>query len=222
MMTNNERIRIYVWEFPVRFTHWINFLCILTLSLTGLYMSSSLTHAFATRQFVIGWVQFIHFVTAYVFLMSLIIRIYWSLAGNNYANIIQWLPLTRKRIKDLLDDIMYHLSLDIKSTSKIGHTTLGSFVFFILYIIFLMSILSGFSMYAINHEGENWRVLAGWIQDIMSIETLKSFHKLLMYIVLMFVPVHVFMSWASNFKIKNGLIRSIFNGYKFQKKGLDH
>ena len=38
----NPRIRVYAWEFPVRFTHWINFLALTALSITGLLYRLSL------------------------------------------------------------------------------------------------------------------------------------------------------------------------------------
>ena len=30
----------YVWEWPVRIVHWVNFLAILILSVTGIYIGS--------------------------------------------------------------------------------------------------------------------------------------------------------------------------------------
>ena len=30
----------YVWEWPIRITHWLNALCVLLLSVTGLYIGS--------------------------------------------------------------------------------------------------------------------------------------------------------------------------------------
>jgi Ni/Fe-hydrogenase 1 B-type cytochrome subunit len=208
-------MRIYVWEFPVRFTHWINFLCILTLSLTGFYMGRPLTHAVFTKQYVMGWIRFIHFVAAYTFLMSFIIRIYWSLAGNKHANMIQWLPLTSERISDLINDIKCHLVLDIKSTCKVGHTSLGAFVFVILYIMVLFQILSGFAIYSVNHTGANWRVIGGWLEDLIFFKTLKMYHNIFIYIIISFLPIHLFMSWINNHKNKNRLLSSIFSGYKF-------
>ena len=63
-----QRMRIYAWEFPVRLTHWINFLCIIVLSVTGFYIGRPFIHAYSTDQYIMGWVRFIHFVAAYAFL----------------------------------------------------------------------------------------------------------------------------------------------------------
>ena len=70
-----QRTRVYAWEFPVRFTHWINFLSIITLSVTGFYVGRPFMHAVSANQYIMGWMRFLHYVAAYAFLMSLIIRI---------------------------------------------------------------------------------------------------------------------------------------------------
>ncbi len=214
MKDNNEKIKIYVWEFPVRLTHWINFFCILTLSLTGFYISSPMDHAIFSKHYLMNWIRFIHFVAAYTFMISFFIRLYWSIAGNEYADMVKWIPLTRKRLKELFNDIRHHLVLDIKATYRIGHTRLGAFMFFILQIIFLFSLVSGFAMYSARHPGESWKVIGEWVQANMPVEGMKGYHKTLMYIFLFFVPSHMFMSWINNVKHKNRLIRSIFSGHK--------
>jgi Ni/Fe-hydrogenase 1 B-type cytochrome subunit len=214
IMIKDEKMRVYVWEFPVRGTHWINFFCILILSVTGYYMGSTLDNAVFTKQYVMGWIRLIHFIAAYTLLMSFITRIYWSLVGNRYADMVKWIPLTRERMVNLMNDIKHHLVLDIKSTSWIGHTPLGSFVFLILHIILIISIATGFAMYSAGHTGESWGVLGEWIKSTMPIDTVKIYHKLLMHIILSFVPVHIFMSSFHTIRNRNRLIHSIFSGYK--------
>jgi len=214
-MERDERMRIYAWEFPVRLTHWANFLSILTLSITGFYVGDPFIHAVSSKQYIMGWIRFIHFVAAYVFLMSVIIRIYWSFAGNRYANIIQWLPFSGEKIADLFNDIKCYLFLDTKSTCKVGHTSLGAFTYFLLYLIFLFQIFSGFALYSVNHSGALWTLLGGWLLGLMELQTVRLYHHLFMYIVLAFVLIHVYLSWTADSKDRNGLISSMFSGWKF-------
>ena len=210
----DKKTKIYVWEFPVRFTHWVNVLCILVLSLTGYYISSPFAISAYTKQYLTGWIQFIHFVAAYIFLMSVTIRLYWSLAGNQYAKMTQWLPLTAERLAALLRDIKCHVRMDIKSTCRVGHTSLGGLIFFILHVIFLLQILSGFAMYSVNHTGAYWTVISGWLQDVVPAEQIRTYHHLSMYMVLGFVPVHLSMSFLNNVINRNNIVISILNGNK--------
>jgi Ni/Fe-hydrogenase 1 B-type cytochrome subunit len=214
MKSNNDIMQVYVWEFPVRFTHWVNFCCIMLLSITGYFMGSELDHPIYTKQYLLSWIRFIHFVTAYMFMMSFIIRIYWSIAGNNYADMMNWFPTTRARSKELFNDIKNHLVLDIRASYRIGHTSLGSFVFFILQIVFFLSIISGFTMYSLNHTGESWRAFGEWVQHTVTLDMIKQYHEVIMYIFLTFVPVHLFMSFFNSFKLNNKLMISIFSGNK--------
>src|SRR5437899_3113990 len=78
---------IYVWELPVRITHWVNVLSILVLSLTGYYISNPFfgTRGVATNEYLMGTIRFTHFVVAFVFTASVLFRLYWAFAGNRYA-----------------------------------------------------------------------------------------------------------------------------------------
>ena len=59
--------RVYVWELPVRFYHWLNALVIIALIATGFYIANPLalqSQHEATGQFTMGWIRYIHFAAA--------------------------------------------------------------------------------------------------------------------------------------------------------------
>ncbi len=62
----------YVWEVPVRVTHWVNFLAIIILSATGIYIGAAKPLAQSPSQFVMGWIRFIHFTAAYALSVSVL------------------------------------------------------------------------------------------------------------------------------------------------------
>jgi len=62
-------------------------------------------------------------------------------------------------------------------------------------LVFLFSLVSGFVMYSARHPGENWKVIGDWVQVNMPVEGMKSYHKTMMYVIISFVPGHMFMSW---------------------------
>jgi len=60
----HEFKRIYVWELPVRFYHWLNALCILVLTITGFIIANPPainTASEASFSYWFGTVRFIHF-----------------------------------------------------------------------------------------------------------------------------------------------------------------
>ncbi len=210
-----ERIRVYAWEFPVRLTHWINVLCILTLSVTGFYIGNPFSHAIRSEQWIMGWMRFIHFVAAYTFLMSMIVRLYWSLVGNRYASFKVWFPVTGRKITDLFDTIKFYLFLSRKPPYAVGHTALAGLAYLFVFALFFWQIFSGFALYNLVQEGTVWVILGGWLRGVMHLQTIRLFHHLGMYVILAFAILHVYIGWYLDLKERNGLMGSIFSGYKF-------
>ena len=79
--------RRYVWQLPVRIAHWINVAAITTLFWTGLYIAWPVLapNGEAYRNFVMGRVRQIHFISGYAMLFAFILRVYWFYVGNNYS-----------------------------------------------------------------------------------------------------------------------------------------
>jgi len=217
---NDRMLRIYVWEIPVRLTHWINFLCVVTLSVTGYYIGRPFIYAFSANQYVMGWIRFIHFTAAYVFIMSLAIRIYWAFVGNSYAHWSGLNPISASYWKHLGGAVKYYLFLSNKRPFAVGHQALASLAYVALYLLFAFQIVSGFALYSLSHEagGFIWTLLGGWLLNLMNLPTIRLMHHLVMYAILPFVIIHVYITWFHGGKEVNGLMGSMFNGYKFLLK----
>jgi len=211
------RMRVYVWEFPVRFSHWINALCVFALSITGFYIGSPFIHAISTKQFIMGWMRFIHFVFAYVFLMSIILRLYWSFASDNkHSSWRVFFPFTARQRTDLVDSLKFYTLMSKKPPFAVGHTASAGFAYFLVLMLFFFEIGSGFALYGLSHMKSTilW-LLGGWMLGIMDAQTLRLWHNLVMYVILSFVVLHIYMAWWLDTVEKNGMMGSIFGGYKF-------
>jgi hypothetical protein len=72
-----EYRRVYVWELPVRVYHWINAVALVLLCVTG-YLIGAPIRAFyaaeAYQQYWFGWVRFIHFLAAFVYVFNFLAR----------------------------------------------------------------------------------------------------------------------------------------------------
>ena len=103
--------RVYVWELPVRLTHWVLFFSILVLVGNWLLYrasSSSASRATAKVHFVMGTVRTIHLYAAIVFTLAVLVRIYWLFAGNRYARLTEFIPLSRRRWQSLWRTFLYY------------------------------------------------------------------------------------------------------------------
>lgn len=98
--------RKYVWEFPIRAFHWINFICILGLILTGFLIGnppSILSELEASQQFWFGYIRMIHFILGYVWTFNFIFRIYWGFIGSEQAKWKNWNPFSRDKKEEFVD-----------------------------------------------------------------------------------------------------------------------
>ena len=98
-----EIVRVYVWEVPVRITHWLIALSIVVLSATGLYIGHPflIVSGEARQHFVMGWAKAIHMYTAYAFMASVVARIIWMFTGNKYAHWDKFIPVRPERRRAL-------------------------------------------------------------------------------------------------------------------------
>jgi Ni/Fe-hydrogenase 1 B-type cytochrome subunit len=213
-----EKVKVYAWEFPVRLTHWLNVLSVLTLAVTGFYIGKPFIHAISSKQYIMGWIRFIHFTAAYVYLMSFLIRVYWSFVGNKYASWRILFPFTKEEIGYIWNELRFYLFIRKEPPHTIGHTALSGVTYLVLILIVMYQIVSGFAMYSVNHTGMLWTVLGGWLIGVISLPTIRLFHHFFMYIILAFAILHIYISWFSDISGKAGMMGSIFNGHKFISK----
>ena len=211
----DQRLRTYAWEFPVRLTHCINFLCIATFIATGLYIGNPYAPSNDPAAYLMGYMRFLHFIAGYAFVCSLAIRIYWAFAGNRFASWRVWFPFTPQRFADLMDAFKFYTFMSRKPPYAIGHTALAGLTYLVVFAIFLFQIASGFALYSLQHPSLLPMVLGGWLTALMDLQTIRMLHHISMYLIIAFVFVHLYIAWWLDTVEKNGVMGSIFGGYKF-------
>ncbi len=211
--------RIYVWEFPVRCTHWLIVLSILVLSVTGFYIGAPFLSG-DENTLLMAYMRFVHFVAAFVFTVCVFVRIYWWFAGNQYARINQFIPMSKERCTNTICTASFYAFCRKDLPHYPGHTGLAGLSYFFLFCLYLVEIATGFAMYKeAMGGGVLWTLLGGWTSSIINIAYLRLIHHLIMWVIGIFVIAHVYISWHNDLIEKNGLISSIFSGYKNMEEG---
>src|ERR1041385_6020509 len=117
--------RKYVWEFPIRLTHWVNAIAIFALFITGLFIATpTLTSSgAATFAFWMGNMRLIHFAFGFALILGVIIRVYWFFVGNNYAR--SGFPMFWKVAwyKALIQQVIDYMHLE-RGHIHVGHNSL--------------------------------------------------------------------------------------------------
>ncbi len=205
----------YVWEVPVRVTHWVNFLAIVILSVTGYYIGAPKTLALDPSRFVMGWVRFIHFVAAYAFAISVLSRIYWAFVGNRYSSWRAYIPwLTSKGRQKMLETFRYYTFMTRKVPHVTGHNALAGATYSLVFVIFLVQVATGFALYVEHAPASVMHKLTGWLFLLFSNQGLRLTHHLLMWLLIAFAIHHVYSAWLMDVKERGGVMSGIFGGYK--------
>ena len=119
------RSGLYVWEWPVRFVHWILFGSVASLSITGYYMHSPYIVPHGNTAYVMGTMRFVHVLSGFVLLGAFLIRVVWMFIGNRWSRWDQLIPTTKARFKDLIATGSYYGYHGWEPTPHIGHNALA-------------------------------------------------------------------------------------------------
>ena len=218
-MTTHRLRRVFVWELPVRFFHWINAGAILTLCLTGYLIGKPPAMMFggeAYERYMFGWIRYIHFVAAYIFVFNFVFRLYWGFVGNKYAGWKNFIP-TNKRFFHEIWDV---LRIDIFQTKPgdhmaIGHNALAGFIYFMTFIAFAVQVITGFGLY--ESMSHSWFAhLFSWVVPFFGADSaVRNLHHLFMWFFILFTIVHVYLVFYHDYVEGRGEISSMGGGWKF-------
>jgi Ni/Fe-hydrogenase 1 B-type cytochrome subunit len=205
----------YVWEWPVRITHWVNFLAILILSVTGIYIGSPKTLALNPSQFVMGWVRFVHFVVGYIFSISVLSRIYWMFKGNKYANWRVFVPyLFKEGRENMKGTFLFYIFARSKAPPSVGHNGMAGATYLWIFFLYLVMMFTGFALYSEHAPHSLIHNTFGWMFSLMTNQGIRLTHHLVMWLLIAFAIHHVYSGWLMDVKEKNGVMSSIFGGWK--------
>ncbi|NOR26991.1 MAG: Ni/Fe-hydrogenase, b-type cytochrome subunit [Lutibacter sp.] len=222
METKNFK-RVMVWEMPVRFFHWINVLSVVVLTVTGFIIANPPalhSSAEATNLHLFGVVRFIHFGAAYIFFFNMILRIYWSFVGNQFASWRAFWPFSKKMWNNFWHVLKIDIMLlnedhpDVKNIS-IGHNSVAAFSYLALFVIALISIFTGFALYA---DTSSWWLpkLFSWVTPMFGGDFMvRTIHHIAMWGFILFTLVHVYLVFYHDWLDGRGEVSSMFGGYKF-------
>ncbi len=208
--------RYYVWEWPVRLTHWFNVISLIALSVTGIYIGNPSLSVPQTDSFVMGWMRMVHFGFAYVFTVSVIVRLLWLFLGNQYASWRVFFPWASKEgWRNIIKTFTYYTFIHKETPSVVGHNALAAMAYLGIFVLFVVQILSGFTLYAQYDPNGLWASLTTPFLSLISNQGLRLIHHMVMWLLIGFSIHHVYSGWLMDVKEKNGTIGSIFGGYKF-------
>lgn len=213
--TGVTQVRVYVWELPVRVSHWLGVLCIAVLSFTGYYIHNPFIISRGNTAYMMGTMRFIHLLAGFVFIGVFILRIYWFFRGNHWSRWTAFIPIRRRRWRGMGYMVRYYSFIDKNLQHHVGHNALAGITYTLIFVIMLLEILTGLAMYSQILGNHAFSVFMGWLPRLIDVQTLRLIHFFNMYLFFVFVIHHVYSAILVSWEERNGLVESIFTGYKF-------
>ncbi|HTW35742.1 MAG TPA: Ni/Fe-hydrogenase, b-type cytochrome subunit [Rhizomicrobium sp.] len=210
--------RLYVWQLPVRFAHWLIFLSVIVLSFTGYYIGNPFISVpgAATDHFVMGTMRAIHFYTAIVFTLAVLVRIYWFFVGNRYARWTEFIPTTHARLRSFWRTFLYYSFIRREPDGYAGHNALAGASYAFIFAVYLVMIATGLALYTVDtSESSPFQVFGFLVPLFGGLQIARLIHHIGMWIVLVFMVVHIYFVFLSSIIEHIGTFDSIFSGYKF-------
>jgi Ni/Fe-hydrogenase 1 B-type cytochrome subunit len=221
MQNSHDYQRVYVWEQPVRWFHWINALCILVLGVTGYLIAhppALMNSGEANFSYWFGKLRFAHFLTGYVFLANFLFRLYWASVGNKYTHWRNFFPVSKKQIQQ----VWAVLKVDVLQSSDkpvhvLGHNSVAYFTYMGTGLLTVFQVISGFALYA--PMSQFWFThLFDWVVPIFGSEqNLRLFHYAVLWLFAVFTLIHVYLVFYHDYVEGHGVLSSMVGGWKFME-----
>jgi len=217
-----DRIRVYVWDAPVRTFHWLIAGSIIVLSVTGLYMASPFQSSAvpATPQFLMGWMKVVHFYAAIVFTLSVLGRVAWMFLGPPQASWREFVPVTRRRWRSFFKTLRYYTFLSVDNIATVGHNAVAGVAYTGVFILYAVMILTGLGLYASNATlGSPMHVFGGLAGLFGGLQMARFIHHITMWLLLGFLIHHLYSALLTSKMERTGELDAIFSGNKFLLPG---
>ena len=208
----DERVRLYVWQIPVRVTHWVTAACIVILSLTGGYIADPFL--IPPGGDVMTTIRFVHIVTALTFLCSGLVRTWMLLRGNRFARWSAFIPTTKNQALELFRQAGFYGFIRKEIPKVLGHNQLAAAAYVVLFFLLLVETVTGFALDGLM-GAEPGATLFWWLRELMGPQLLRLVHHAAMWLILAIALFHVYSCVLVDHIEKNGLMSSIFSGFKF-------
>ncbi len=205
----------YVWSILMRLFHWTFALSIFTLVVTGLYIHWPWTNTWmeGSHQFTMAVMRWIHFIAGMLFTCAVLARLYLWFFGNRYERVWDFLPITGRNIKNLFSTLLYYAYITDHHEERLGHNALAGTAYFFTILLAIVQFITGlYLLYPENSFFVSLGSIFGTQQEA------RFIHYILNWYFAWFALVHIYIVVWNDIKHPEGLVSSIFDGFKFAKK----
>lgn len=200
--------RVYHWTVAARIDHWVRATSIFLLIFTGFYIHTPFIRG--REGFLMATMRLIHFISAYILVLGIFLRIYFSFRKDIIGDWKEFNPI--RNFKNLPDIIGYYLFLKNTHKDYPRYNPLQASIYYALAVLILLQAITGFAIYG----GAPFLHSAfGWVNVLLGGETYtRIVHYIITWVFVIFIPMHIYMGILQTLEKKDRTFSSIFTGYK--------
>lgn len=216
-----------VWDVWLRLAHWSWVAAIVILTVTGYFIADPgwVPSAWVSGEqvgYFMGYVRFIHLLAAVWLIVALVVRA-WNLTTSRIC-FDRWPALIPFRNSGELRNTWRTLTAYLfvrPSTAPeyFGHNPLQQLTYTSIYVVFLLQVLTGLALWGL-YDTSNWFWGSfQWLNHLLGAQQVRMLHFLIMWVIILFLPLHVYLSIRADSVDRSGAISSMVSGGRWIRRG---
>jgi Ni/Fe-hydrogenase b-type cytochrome subunit len=122
---------------------------------------------------------------------------------------------------NMVRQVKYYLMIQPeKAPHYLGHNPLQQLSYTGIYLLAVLEIATGFTLYGQSNPGGLFYTAFGWLVPLFGgLQVVRFVHHVVSWLFLIFIPIHVYLATRSDIMERGGAISSIITGGKFVPAG---
>jgi len=215
-MKEVKRKEFYVFSPFLRIFHWIMVVSIVVLFCTGVIIATPLQSINLEPTNSVTYmdlVRDIHFVAAYIFAASFILRIYGFIINKGD----RLFPHFWKGYfyRQTVEVALHYMLLKYEHSSFLRNP-LARASYAMLYVLVAIEFITGFAMYFLANPDSLWGSISAWVIMVCGGEMMAHLiHHYVAWGIMLFAIGHLYMVIRAEFMEGESEVSAMFSGYKF-------
>jgi len=217
-MSKGQLKAYYVFSPWLRIFHWLMVLSIIILFFTGLYIAKpfgAVTHGLEPTYSGLSMnaVREIHFIAAFIFVGSFILRIYGFIVNKGDRLFPRF--WTKAHWQWTVDTALHYAFIKPFHNPYLRNP-LARMSYVGLYGLVFFEIVTGFAMYFMANPNGFGAKVFGPVNYLLGNEyNVHLVHHYIAWLIVIFAVIHIYMAIRADFMDQEGEISSMFSGMKF-------
>lgn len=216
-----------VWDLWLRLCHWGWVAAIVVLTVTGYVIANPgwiPTHESQRDDvgFFMGYVRYVHLLAAVVLTVVLVVRV-WNLSTSKIPY-DRWRSLVpfrnRRQVRNVWRTAQAYLFIRPSTAPEyFGHNPLQQLTYTLIYLVFLAQVVTGLALWGLyDTQGWFWGLFQG-LDHVMGTQQVRLLHYVIMWVIILFVPLHMYLSVRADSVDRSGAISSMVSGGRWVRRG---